>query len=96
MYAHSHISPWLLFAEAAPITLVAGALSWFMIERHFLDRSSQLKHEGILPTEIQSAFSPLSSRLDKLAVKPPIQAVASNPSPSTLIVGTENRRSATS
>jgi len=71
-------------------------LSWFLVERHFLDRSSQLKHEGILPTETKSAFNVPSSRLDKLAVKPPIQAVASNPSPSTLIAGTENRQSATS
>jgi len=48
--ANGNISPWLLFAEATPLTLIAGALSWHLIERHFLPLSSQLKHEGILPT----------------------------------------------
>jgi len=43
------ISPWLLFAEAAPLTLIIAALSWFLVERHFLQRSSQLKHEGLFP-----------------------------------------------
>jgi peptidoglycan/LPS O-acetylase OafA/YrhL len=56
--AHGHISPWLLFAEAAPLTLLVGSLSWFFVERHFLQRSSQLKHEGILPVERQ-AISPI-------------------------------------
>jgi len=51
MRAHGAISPLTLFAEAAPLTLIAGALSWFLVERHFLQRSSQLKHEGILPRE---------------------------------------------
>jgi peptidoglycan/LPS O-acetylase OafA/YrhL len=52
--AHGQISPWLLFAEAAPLTLLVGALSWFLVERHFLQRSSQLKHEAILPSERQT------------------------------------------
>ena len=26
-----------------------GALSWHLVERHFLQRNSRLKHEGILP-----------------------------------------------
>ncbi len=47
--AHGSISPMLLFAEATPLTLIAGALSWHLVERHFLQRSSLLKHEGILP-----------------------------------------------
>jgi len=51
MHAHGAISPLMLFAEAAPLTLIAGALSWFLVERHFLQRSSQLKHEGIVPPE---------------------------------------------
>lgn len=48
---HGQIDPWLLFAEATPITLILGALSWFLVERHFLQRTSQLKHEGLLPAE---------------------------------------------
>jgi peptidoglycan/LPS O-acetylase OafA/YrhL len=53
--AHGHISPWLLFVEATALTLVVGALSWFLVERHFLKRSSQLKHEGLLPAAQESA-----------------------------------------
>jgi len=41
------ISPWTLFAEATPLTLLVGALSWHLVERHFLQRSSLLKHEGL-------------------------------------------------
>lgn len=51
MRAHGHISPWLLFAESAPLTLIVGALSWFLVEQHFMNRSSLLKHEGILPVK---------------------------------------------
>jgi peptidoglycan/LPS O-acetylase OafA/YrhL len=50
-YAHGHISPWLLFAQATPLTLIAGVLSWFLIERHFLERGSRLKHQGVLQPE---------------------------------------------
>ena len=46
-YAHGHISPWLLFALATPLTLLVGVLSWFVVERHFLQRNSRLKHQGI-------------------------------------------------
>ncbi len=48
---HGNISPLLLFAEATPLTLIAGALSWHLVEKHFLQRSSLLKHEGLLPAE---------------------------------------------
>jgi peptidoglycan/LPS O-acetylase OafA/YrhL len=56
---HLQISPWLLFAEAAPLTLLAGALSWHLVEKHFLNRSSKLKHEGIdtLDVKVQSVSS---------------------------------------
>jgi peptidoglycan/LPS O-acetylase OafA/YrhL len=64
MRANGHISPWLLFLEAAPITLIVGALSWFLVERHFLRRSSLLKHEGIQPhPETNHKVSP--SQLDR-------------------------------
>ncbi len=68
---HGHISPWLLFAEATPLTLIAGALSWHLIERHFLKPSSQLKHEGLLPspTESSPANRPLESSLHADASK---------------------------
>ncbi len=46
-HAHGQITPLTLFAEATPLTLLAGALSWHLVERHFLQRSSQLKHEGL-------------------------------------------------
>jgi peptidoglycan/LPS O-acetylase OafA/YrhL len=46
-HAHGNIAPLTLFAEATPLTLIAGALSWFLVERNFLPRSSVLKHEGI-------------------------------------------------
>lgn len=51
---HGQLSPWLLFAEATPITILVGALSWFLVERHFLQRGSQLKHEGITSQERQN------------------------------------------
>lgn len=96
MYAHSHISPWLLFMEAAPITLAVGALSWFLVEQHFLDRPSQLKHEGIIPAEMKPAVAAISSRLDMLGFKPPVQSLPSDPSQSSLIGQTENPQSASS
>jgi peptidoglycan/LPS O-acetylase OafA/YrhL len=57
LQAHGNLSPWLLFAEAAPLTLVAGALSWFLVERHFMERSSQKRHEGILVPERQPVLN---------------------------------------
>ncbi len=55
MSAGGHMSPAALFATATPITLVVGALSWFIVEKHFLTKSAQLKHEGkpITPLEHQ-------------------------------------------
>ena len=50
--AHGQITPLQLFAEAAPITLVVGALSWHLVEKHFLQRTSLLKHEGIATTAL--------------------------------------------
>ena len=38
--------PLKLFLLAAPATLIIGALSWFLVERHFLGKSAQLRHEG--------------------------------------------------
>jgi peptidoglycan/LPS O-acetylase OafA/YrhL len=40
------IAPMNLFMLAAPISLILGALSWFLVERHFLGRAARLKHEG--------------------------------------------------
>ena len=76
-HAHGAISPLMLFAEAAPLTLVVGALSWFLVERHFLQRSSQLKHEGILPPEPEAQS--VSQGRDEDSVK----AVASSIEPPT-------------
>ena len=59
--AHGQISPWLLFAEAAPLTILVGTLSWFLVERHFLQRSSQLKHEGLIPLQAMQAAAPSSA-----------------------------------
>jgi len=61
MRAHGQISPWLLFAEAAPLTILVGALSWFLVERHFLQRSSQLKHEGLIPLQPMHAAAASSA-----------------------------------
>ena len=58
--AHQEISPWMLFAEAAPLTLIAGALSWHLVEKHFLLRSSLLKHEGIGTATRETLSAPLS------------------------------------
>ncbi|MBT9330251.1 acyltransferase family protein [Paracidobacterium acidisoli] len=46
MYGGGKMAPFKLFLIAAPIALCVGALSWFLVERHFLSRNSQLKHEG--------------------------------------------------
>jgi peptidoglycan/LPS O-acetylase OafA/YrhL len=48
----------MLFAEAAPLTLIAGALSWHLVEKHFLNRASKLKHEGIETLPAQSPLTP--------------------------------------
>lgn len=48
LVANGQLAPAALFAVAAPTTLVVGVLSWFFVERHFLSKSTQLKHEGRL------------------------------------------------
>jgi peptidoglycan/LPS O-acetylase OafA/YrhL len=40
----SSIAPIALFLLATPVSLGLGALSWFMVERHFLSRSAILRH----------------------------------------------------
>jgi len=37
------MSPWKLFLLAAPLSVGVGALSWFLVERHFLAREPVLK-----------------------------------------------------
>jgi len=44
--AGGSMSPFKLFALAALVSLIAGVLSWFLVERRFLSRPAQLKHEG--------------------------------------------------
>jgi hypothetical protein len=68
---HGHISPWLLFAEAMPLTLLVGALSWFFVERHFLQRSSQLKHEGALLSRHQTFIDHADSNPQMTQTEPP-------------------------
>ena len=46
MHGGGSMTPLKLFLLAAPISLFVGALSWFLVERHFLSRGSLLKHEG--------------------------------------------------
>lgn len=46
MAAGGSLSPLRLFALAAPLSIAAGALSWFCVERHFLSRPARKKHEG--------------------------------------------------
>jgi peptidoglycan/LPS O-acetylase OafA/YrhL len=46
MHFGAGIGPWRLFALAAPLTITAGALSWFLVEKHFLPRRTELKLEG--------------------------------------------------
>lgn len=46
MHFGASIQPWRLFVIAAPSTLAVGALSWFLVEKHFLPRQSELRHEG--------------------------------------------------
>jgi len=41
-------TPVRLFLEAAPISILLGALSWFLVERNFLGRRSQVKYEGVI------------------------------------------------
>jgi peptidoglycan/LPS O-acetylase OafA/YrhL len=57
MSAGGSMSPLKLFALAAPITLVIGALSWYLVERHFLSKPAQQKHEGKLGHNIEKAVS---------------------------------------
>jgi peptidoglycan/LPS O-acetylase OafA/YrhL len=80
MAARGHISPWLLFLTATPLTVIVGALSWFLVERRFLPRSSQLKHEGILPTpqepSTDSSSSSRSKPADTKELYDPLLAIA--------------------
>ena len=43
------IAPWLLFAMATPLTLMAAVVSWYAVERHFL-RSERRKEETAAET----------------------------------------------
>lgn len=36
------IQPWVMFAIAAPITIVFAALSWFLVERHFTGKKTKV------------------------------------------------------
>jgi peptidoglycan/LPS O-acetylase OafA/YrhL len=49
MSAGGHMSPYLLFALASPISLILGALSWFLIERHFLFQGAGKKSRNGAP-----------------------------------------------
>jgi peptidoglycan/LPS O-acetylase OafA/YrhL len=63
--AHGQISPWLLFAESAPLTLVGAAISWHLVEKHFLFSRSQIRHEGLEQTVITKADNTLRHFLDR-------------------------------
>ncbi len=45
MSAGGRMSPFKLFALAAPISVTLGALSWFLIERHFVLQGGQKKRK---------------------------------------------------
>ena len=40
------MAPARLFLTAALASLILGVISWFVVERRFLQRSAVLKHEG--------------------------------------------------
>jgi peptidoglycan/LPS O-acetylase OafA/YrhL len=42
-YSGGTMAPWKLFLLAAPLSVGVGALSWFLVERHFLARTPVLK-----------------------------------------------------
>ncbi len=42
MYLGTAIQPWVLFAIAAPVTLVCAAASWFLVERHFTGKKKRV------------------------------------------------------
>ena len=58
MHAGGRMSPYENFAFAAPISLALGALSWFLIERHFVSRRLQLEKP---PSEPHSNLGKLVS-----------------------------------
>lgn len=72
--SHGHISPWLLFLEAAPLAVGAGVLSHFLVERHFISRGSQLKQEGLVPDERKTPSG--APRIDKVDIYPPTASSA--------------------
>lgn len=45
-FSGGSMAPLKLFLLATPATVLIGVLSWFLVEKHFLARSSQLRHEG--------------------------------------------------
>jgi peptidoglycan/LPS O-acetylase OafA/YrhL len=49
MSAGGHMSPYALFALAAPISLILGALSWFLVERYFVLKRGQVKNRENSP-----------------------------------------------
>jgi peptidoglycan/LPS O-acetylase OafA/YrhL len=57
-YGGGTMAPWKLFLLAAPLSVGVGALSWFLVERHFLARESVLKQVASLA---QNAATVLAS-----------------------------------
>jgi peptidoglycan/LPS O-acetylase OafA/YrhL len=55
MHAGGTMAPLTLFLIATPISIFLGALSWFLVERHFLARSSVLRHESVTVQSVQGA-----------------------------------------
>jgi len=47
-YGGGTMAPWKLFLLAAPLSVGVGALSWFLVERHFLAREPVLKQVASL------------------------------------------------
>jgi hypothetical protein len=45
-----------LFLLAAPISVGLGVLSWFLVERHFLSRSTVLQHTGHVPANEEQSY----------------------------------------
>jgi peptidoglycan/LPS O-acetylase OafA/YrhL len=52
------LTPFELFLMATPLAVGAGALSWFVVERRFLSRESERKHEQRVDAVVKPDLAP--------------------------------------
>jgi peptidoglycan/LPS O-acetylase OafA/YrhL len=75
MHFGGRLQPLALFAMAAPLSLMAGAISWFLIEKHFLSRRAEFKHEGLALNAASTNHPPAPEQPTRISMASDTEAV---------------------